>query len=56
MNPDAEPEISVLIPAYNSAPWLAETLSRLAAAVPLAAVGLAGLGRQGDTGNSYRFH
>ena len=32
MNPDAEPEISVLIPAYNGAPWLAETLGRLAAA------------------------
>jgi N-acetylglucosaminyl-diphospho-decaprenol L-rhamnosyltransferase len=32
MNPAAEPEISVLIPAYNGAPWLAETLSRLPAA------------------------
>ena len=32
MNSAAEPEISVLIPAYNGAPWLAETLGRLAAA------------------------
>jgi N-acetylglucosaminyl-diphospho-decaprenol L-rhamnosyltransferase len=29
MNSAAKPEISVLIPAYNGAPWLAETLSLL---------------------------
>lgn len=32
MNPASKPEISVLIPAYNGAPWIAETLSRLAGA------------------------
>ncbi|MEK7382479.1 MAG: glycosyltransferase family 2 protein [Elusimicrobiota bacterium] len=32
MNPAAKPEISVLIPAYNGAPWIAETLNRLAGA------------------------
>ena len=32
MNPAAKPEISVLIPAYNGAEWIAETLHRLAAA------------------------
>jgi GT2 family glycosyltransferase len=32
MNSTVEPEISILVPAYNGAPWLAETLSRLAAA------------------------
>lgn len=38
MDSAVKPEISVLIPAYNGAAWLAETLSRLAAAaggVPL---------------------
>ena len=36
-----KPEISVLIPAYNGAPWIAETLTRLAAAadgVPFEAI------------------
>jgi GT2 family glycosyltransferase len=32
MDSAASPDISVLIPAYNGAPWLAETLSRVAAA------------------------
>jgi N-acetylglucosaminyl-diphospho-decaprenol L-rhamnosyltransferase len=32
MNPSGQPEISVLIPAYNGASWLAETLHRLPAA------------------------
>ena len=32
MDSAAKPDISVLIPAYNGAPWLAETLSRLPAA------------------------
>lgn len=32
MNPPARPEISVLIPAYNGAHWLPETLGRLSAA------------------------
>lgn len=32
MNSAVKPEISVLIPVYNGAPWLAETLSRLTAA------------------------
>ncbi|MEK7383496.1 MAG: glycosyltransferase family 2 protein [Elusimicrobiota bacterium] len=41
MPPAPKPEISVLIPAYNGAPWIAETLNRLAAAaddVPYEAV------------------
>lgn len=32
MNPAIKPEISVLIPAYNGASWIAETLNRLAPA------------------------
>jgi GT2 family glycosyltransferase len=32
MDSAANPALSVLIPAYNGAPWLAETLSRLSAA------------------------
>lgn len=41
MGPAVKPEISVLIPAYNGASWIAETLNRLAAAagdVPFEAI------------------